>query len=79
MNRVEKSGRRWRYFVLTGLVVVLGSVIATGVIALHVLRAESAKPSVVMLAGGLLWIAILQCGIFSLQMMTFINTKCRAA
>jgi hypothetical protein len=79
MNTVEKSARRWRCFVLTGLTLVLCAIATTGILALHVLQAESAKPPVLMLAGGLLWIAILLWGIFSLQMMAFLNTKCRAA
>jgi hypothetical protein len=76
MNTIERSVTRWRRFVQAGLILVLCSIATTGIIALHVLHAESAKPPVLMLAGGLLWIAILLWGIFSLQMMAFLNTKC---
>ena len=62
-----------------GLVLVLGCLVTSGSIALHVLRAESARASVMVLAGGLLWIAILLWGILFVQMMAFLNTKCRAA
>jgi len=79
MNTVEKSARRWRCFVLAGLTLVLGAIITTGFLAFHVLRAESANPSVMMLAGGLLWIAMLLWGIFCLEMMAFLNTKWKAA
>jgi hypothetical protein len=79
MNTVEKSATRWRCFVQTGLILVLCLIATTGILALHVLQAESAKPPVLMLAGGLLWIAILLWGILFLQMMAFLNTKCRAA
>jgi hypothetical protein len=79
MNTVEKSARRWRCFVQTGLILVLCAIATTGILALHVLQAESAKPPVLMLAGGLLWIAMLLWGILFLQMMAFLNTKCRAA
>src|ERR1017187_5022341 len=79
MNTVEKSAIRWRRFVLANLMLVLCAIVTTGIFAFHVLRAESAKPPVTMLAGGLLWIAILLWGIFSLQMMAFLNTKWRAA
>jgi hypothetical protein len=79
MNTVEKSAIRWRRFVLANLMLVLCAIVTTGIFAFHVLRAESAKPPVIMLAGGLLWIAILLWGIFSLQMMAFLNTKWRAA
>jgi hypothetical protein len=79
MHTVEKSRTRRRHFVLAGLSLVLCSIVTTGIIALHVLQAESVKPPVLMLAGGLLWIAVLQWGIFSLQMMALLNTKCKAA
>ena len=79
MDTVEKSSRRWRWFVLTGLTVVLGAIAATGAIAFHVLQTESAKPPVLLLTGGLLWIALLLWGIFSLQMMMLLNTKWGAA
>jgi hypothetical protein len=74
MNTIEKSGTPWRRFVQVGLILVLGALVTSGVIALHVLQAESAK----VLAGGLLWIAILLWGILFVQMMAFLNTKCRA-
>jgi hypothetical protein len=79
MYTVEKSRTRRRRFVLAGLSLLLGSIVTTGIIALHVLQAESAKPPVLMLAGGLLWIAVLQWGIFSLQMLALIDTNCNAA
>jgi len=79
MNTIEKSGTPWRCFVLTGLALVLCGIITTGILAFHVLRAESARPPVMMLAGGLLWIAMLLWGIFCLQMMAFLNTKWKAA
>ena len=78
MNTVEKPIKRWRRFVLTGLTLVLCAIITTGILAFHVLQAESAKPPVMMLAGGLLWITMLLWGIFCLQMMAFLNTKCKA-
>jgi hypothetical protein len=79
MNTFEKHPTRWRRFVQVGLVLVLGCLVTSGSIALHVLRAESARASVMVLAGGLLWIAILLWGILFVQMMAFLNTKCRAA
>jgi len=79
MNTFEKSPTRWRRFVQVGFIVVLGCLIASYTIAVHVLRAESAKGSVMMLAGGLLWIALLLSGILFLQMMALLNTKCRTA
>lgn len=75
MNTIEKSGTPWRRFVQVGLSLVLAALVTSGLIALHVLQAESAK----VLAGGLLWIAILLWGILFVQMMTFLNTKCQAA
>ena len=75
MNTIEKSGTPWRRFVQVGLILVLGALVTSGIIALHVLQAESAK----VLAGGLLWIAILLWGILFVQMMVFLNTKCKAA
>jgi hypothetical protein len=74
MNTIEKSGTPWRRFVQVGLILVLGALVTSGIIALHVLQAESAK----VLAGGLLWIAILLWGILFVQMMAFLNTKCKA-
>jgi hypothetical protein len=79
MNTFEKYPTRWRRFVQVGLVLVLGCLGTSGSIALHVLRAESAKASVIILAGDLLWIAILLWGILFVQMMAFLNTKYRAA
>jgi hypothetical protein len=79
MDTAVKSLARRRCLVLAGLTLVLCAIVASGIIALQVLRAESAKPPALMLAGGLLWIAILLWGIFSLQMMLLINAKCRAA
>jgi hypothetical protein len=75
MNTIEKSGTPWRRFVQVGLILVLGALVTSGIIALHVLQAESAK----VLAGDLLWIAILLWGILFVQMMAFLNTKCKAA
>jgi hypothetical protein len=75
MNTIEKSGTSWHRFVQVGLILVLGALVTSGIIALHVLQAESAK----MLAGGLLWIAILLWGILFVQMMAFLNTKRKAA
>jgi hypothetical protein len=72
MNTIEKSDTPWRRFVQVGLILVLGALVTSGIIALHVLQAESAK----VLAGGLLWIAILLWGILFVQMMAFLNTKC---
>jgi hypothetical protein len=79
MNTIEKSGTRWFRFVQVGLILVLGCIATSGIIARHVLQAESAKASVMVLAGGLLWIAILLWGILFVQMMAFLNTKCKAA
>jgi hypothetical protein len=75
MNTIEKSVTPWRRFVQVGLILVLGALVTSGIIALHVLQVESAK----VLAGGLLWIAILLWGILFVQMMAFLNTKCKAA
>ncbi len=58
---------------------VLGCLGTSYNIAAHVVRAESAKAPTLVLAGGLLWIAILLWGILFLQMMAFLNTKCRGA
>jgi len=71
MNTIEKSGTPWRRFVQVGLVLVLGCIATSGIIALHVLQTESAK----VLAGGLLWIAILLWGILFVQMMALLNAK----
>ena len=79
MDTFEEHPKRWRHFVQAGLILVLGCLGTSGSIALHVLRAESARASVIVLAGGLLWIAILLWGILFVQMMAFLNTKCRAA
>ena len=75
MNTIEKSGTPWRRFVLVGNILVLGALVTSGIIALHVLQTGPAK----VLAGGLLWIAILLWGILFVQMMAFLNTKCEAA
>jgi hypothetical protein len=69
----------WRRFVQVGLILVLGTLVTSGILALHVLQAESAKAPMIMLAGGLLWIAILLWGILFVQMMALLNTKCSAA
>jgi len=79
MNTFEKYPTRWRPFVQVGLLLVLGCLFISHGIAVHVLQAESAKASVTVLAGGLLWIAILLWGILFLQMMAFLNTKGRGA
>lgn len=79
MNTFEKYPTRWRRFVQVGFILVLGCLVTSYTIAVHVLRTESAKGSVMMLAGGILWIAILLWGILFLQMMAFLNTKWRAA
>jgi hypothetical protein len=79
MKLFEKYPTPWRRFVQIGLILVLGCLVTSGIIALHVLQAESAKAPMIVLAGGLLWIAILLWGILFLQMMAFLNTKCRAA
>jgi hypothetical protein len=79
MNTFEKYPTRWRRFVQVGFVLVLGCLVTSYTMAVHVLRAESAKGSVMMLAEGILWIAILLWGILFLQMMAFLNTKWRAA
>jgi len=76
---MANSVTRWRRFALAGLLLVLCSIVTTGILALHVLQAESAKAPTMMLAGGLLWIAILLWGILFVQMMALLNTKCRAA
>ncbi len=65
--------------VQVGLILVLGCLGTSGSIAFRVLHAESAKAPTMVLAGGLLWIAILLWGILFLQMMAFLNTKCRGA
>ncbi len=79
MSTTEKSVTLRRRFVQVGLILVLGCLVTSDIIAMDVLRAESAKASVMVLAGGLLWIAILLWGILFLQMMAFLNTKCRGA
>jgi len=79
MNHTEKSIAPSRRFVQVGLLVVLAALVTSGVIALQVLRAESAKASITVLAGGLFWIAILLWGILFVQLMAFLNTKCRPA
>jgi hypothetical protein len=78
MNTIENSVTPWRRFVQVGFISVQGLLVTSGIYAytLHVLQAESAKASVMMLAGGLLWIAMLLWGIFFLQLMVFLNTKC---
>ena len=50
-----------------------------GIEALRILQAEAAKLPVMMLAGGLLFIAIQLWGIFFLLMMAFLDPKRRAA
>ncbi len=77
MNTFEKYPTRWRRFVQVGLMLVLGCLGTSYTVAVHVLRAESAKAPTMVLAGGLLWIAILLWGILFLQMMAFLNAKCR--
>jgi len=79
MNTFETHPTRWRRFVQAGLILVLGCLGTSGAIALQALRAEAAKASLIILAGGLLWIAILLWGILFVQMMALLNTKCRAA
>jgi hypothetical protein len=69
MNTIEYSVTPWRRFVQVGLILVLGCIATSGIIALHVLQAESAKAPMIVL----LW------GILFLQMMAFLNTKCKAA
>ena len=78
MNTIDKYPTRGRRFVQVGFMLVLGCLLASYGIAVHVLRAESAKASVIILAGALLWIAIMLWGILFVQMMAFLNTKCRA-
>ncbi len=79
MNTCEKYPTRWRRFAQVGLILVLGCLGTTGSIALHVLQAESAKASVIVLAGGLLWIAILLWGILFVLMMALLKPKYTAA
>ncbi|HVM60565.1 MAG TPA: hypothetical protein VMV72_06825 [Verrucomicrobiae bacterium] len=61
-----------------GLTLVLGLLVTSGVLAFHVLQAQSATAPAMILAGGIFWIAILLWGILFVQMMGFLNTKCRA-
>jgi len=79
MNTTRNSATFRHRFVQVGLILVLGSILTTGILALHLLQAESAKAPMIVLAGALLWIAILLWGIFFVQMMAFLNTKCRGA
>ena len=53
--------------------------VLAGINALRLLQAEAAKLPVLMLAGGLLFIAIQLWGIFFLLMMVFLDPKRRAA
>ncbi|HTS17519.1 MAG TPA: hypothetical protein VMP11_08095 [Verrucomicrobiae bacterium] len=73
MNANVHSASSGRRFVGIGLTLVLGALVASGTLALHVLRHESAGPPVMMLAGGILWIAILLWGILFVQMMAFLK------
>jgi hypothetical protein len=79
MNTSEKSAARWFRFAQVGSIILLCLLVMAGIEALRILQAEAAKPPVMMLAGGLLFIAIQLWGIFFLLMMAFLNTKCRAA
>lgn len=79
MNTFEKHPTRWRRFVQAGLILVLGCLGTSGRIALDVLRAESAKASAIILAGGLLWIAILLWGILFVEMISYLNAKWKKA
>ena len=53
--------------------------VIAGINALRILQADAAKLPVLMLAGGLLFIAIQLWGIFFLLTMAFLDPKRRAA
>jgi hypothetical protein len=76
MNTFKKHPLRWSRWVQAGFIIVLACLMASIFIAMHVLKAESATPSAVLLAGGLSWIAILLWGILFVQMMALLNSKC---
>jgi hypothetical protein len=79
MNVIEKSATRWFCFAQVGSIILLCLLIMAGVDALRILQAEAAKLPVMMLAGGLLFIAIQLWAIFFLLMMVFLDPKRRAA
>jgi len=79
MNTIEKSTTRWFRFAQVGGISLLCLLVLAGINALRILQAEAAKLPVLMLAGGLLFIAIQLWGIFFLLMMGFLDPKRRAA
>ena len=79
MNTIEKSATRWFRFAQIGNILLLCLLVMAGIDALRILQAEAAKLPVMMLAGGLLFIAIQLWGIFFLLMMAFLDPKRRAA
>ena len=79
MNTTEKSAARWFRFAQVGSIILLCLLVMAGIDAPRILEAEAAKLPVMMLAGGLLFIAIELWGIFFLLMMAILDRKCRAA
>ena len=79
MNTIEKSATRWFRFAQVGNLLLLCLLVMAGIDALRILQAEAAKLPVMMLAGGLLFIAIQLWGIFFLLMMVFLDPKRRPA
>ena len=79
MNATEKSATRWFRFAQAGSIILLCLLVMAGIDALRILQAEAAQLPMMMLAGGLLFIAIQLWAIFFLLMMALLNPKCRGA
>jgi hypothetical protein len=79
VNTIEKSATRWFRFAQVGNLILLCLLVIAGIEALRILQAEAAKLAVMMLAAGLLFMAIQLWGIFFLLMMAFLDPKRRAA
>jgi hypothetical protein len=79
MNTTEKCAARWFRFAQVGCIILLCLLVMSGIEALRILQAEAAKLPVMMLAGGLLFIAIQLWAIFFLLIMVFLEPKRRTA
>jgi hypothetical protein len=77
MNTINKSGIYWIRFVQVNGIILLCVLAGTGICALRTLQAEGAKDPAMMLAGGLLFIALELWAIFFLLFMAVLASQRR--
>lgn len=77
MDAVERSAAHWFRFAQIGSILLLGALVAAGIYSLRILQSEGARFPVMLLAGGLLFIAIQLWAIFFLLFMAVLDPQRR--